>query len=522
MDGTASLARPAQSAADMSLPLVQGSIADHLRRNAAKRPDRPAIFWVQPDGGVGRYSHGELLDASETMARWLLERAAPGERVAIWSSNSIDYAVLLKAAALAGIIVVPFNTGWSDGETAHALTLVEPVLLIVGRDMRGTALRPRAEALAGCAIVDLDGLLDRTPADPARPLPPIAPDAPYLIQFTSGTTGRSKGALVSQHAALAGGQLVMGAGTPGERDVWLIPVPPHHIAGSCSIPLCALAAGGAYVVVERFQTEQMIRLMTELGATRMGGVPTMWHDMLRHPDFPAKVTLEIITIGGAKVPPAQVVEIERRTGAAVTIGYGQSECGAITATRADDDLATKAETVGPALPHVAVKIIDPATEAVLGIDEVGEICARSPAMMSGYWANPEASARAFTADGYLRTGDLASMDARGICRILGRTSELIIRGGENIYPIEIEEALLTHPAVARVGVIGLPDARLGQIVAAAVELAPGAEASIEELRAHAAGQVSHFKIPAEWRLVPALPMTASGKVRKVELPGLFG
>ena len=502
-------------------PLAEGSIGDLMRHNAAVRGERPAVYFQTPDGAVARLSHAEFLAVSERMARWLLDQAKPGDRIAVWSTNSLDYAVLLKASALAGTIIVPFNIGWADGEVAHALALTEPALLVVGKDGRGEPVRPRAEALAACPIVDLDGLLDKAPSDPARALPDIGEGDPYLIQFTSGTTGRSKGALLSHHAAITGGQLVMGAGAPGEADVWLIPVPPHHIAGSCSIPLAALASGGAYVVVERFSTDGMIALMPKVGATRMGGVPTMWHDLLRHPDFPEDVKIDVLTLGGTKVPPALAREVEERLGATISISYGQSECGAITGTRADDDLETKAETVGPPFPQCAVKIVDPATGATLRTGEVGEMCIISPATMIGYWGNDEATAKAFTADGYLRTGDLASMDERGICRIHGRTGEMIIRGGENIYPIEIEEALLTYKAVARAGVIGLPDDRLGQKVAAAVELVPGASASIEELKAHAAGQVAHFKLPVEWRIVAALPMTASGKVRKVELPGLF-
>jgi fatty-acyl-CoA synthase len=507
--------------AEHDASLAEGSIPDLMRRNAAVRGDRPAIFWPGPDDAIDRFSHSELLRESERMARWLLDHAGPGDRIAAWSTNSIDYAVLLKASALAGTIIVPFNIGWSDGEAAHALALTEPALLVAGRDGRGGPVRPRAEVLASCPVVDLDGLLAREPSDPGRALPTVAASDPYLIQFTSGTTGRSKGALLSHRAAVTGGQMVMGAGDPSEHDVWLIPVPPHHIAGSCSIPLAALASGGAYVVVERFATELMIDLMPRVGATRMGGVPTMWHDLLRHPGFPEDVKVAVITLGGAKVPPALAREIEERIGATISISYGQSECGAITGTRADDDIDTKAETVGPPFPPCEVKIVDPKTGETVKLGEVGEMCTISPAAMIGYWGNPEATAGAFTPDGFLRTGDLASMDERGICRIHGRTGELIIRGGENIYPIEIEEALLRHPAVARVGVIGLPDARLGQKVAAAVELAAGASASIDELRAVVAAHVAHFKVPVEWRLVEALPMTASGKVRKVELPGLF-
>lgn len=506
---------------DSDSPLVQGSIADHLRRNAGERPQQAAIFWLTDSGDIARLSFAELLAAAERYAHWLLERAKPGDRIAIWSTNSIEFAVLLYASSLAGTIVAAFNTGWSDAEARHAHDLVEPCLLLVGRDTRGQDLAERAAFAVDCPILPLARLFDMAPVDAGSPLPAIQPDDPYLIQFTSGTTGRAKGALISQHAALAGGNLVMGFGDPGPRDIYLFPVPFHHIAGSCSIPLGALSSGGAYVVLERFDVKKMILLMRAVGATRMGGVPTMWHDLLRDEEFPDDVKVDIVALGGSKVPPPLVLEIEARTGAAVSIGYGQSECGAIMSTRIDDDLVTKAQTVGRGLPHVEVRIADPETGATLRFGEAGEIRARSPAIMQGYWGDPQATARAFDHDGFLCTGDLAMMAENGVCRILGRTVELIIRGGENIYPIEIEEALLQHPAVLRAAIIGLPDPRLGQKVAAVIEIAPGASAAIDDLREHAAGLVSHFKVPVEWRIIPAMPMTASGKVRKIELPGLF-
>jgi fatty-acyl-CoA synthase len=505
---------------DRGIDLITGTIGDKLRANATRWPNRPALIW--PEGsGVGRMSYAELLGRAEHLARWILDHADPGGRIAIWAINSVDYALLLYASALAGTILAPFNAGWTDAEARHAHDLVEPSLFLAGIDGRGEKLIDRASDIARCPVLEIAAAAVASPADAARPLPIFDSSHPYLIQFTSGTTGRAKGALLSHRAALLGGWLTLQCDDASERDVWLTPAPFHHIGGSCSISLGALSVGGAFVVVERFNAAQIVSLMKPSGATRMGGVPTMWYDILRQPDLPLDVDLRVVTLGGANVPAALIREIEERTGAVVTNVYGQSECPVICSTLPSDDVETKTQAVGLPVPHVEVKIVDTASGATLERGQAGELCVRAPIMMDGYWASPEATSRAIDSEGFMRTGDLASMNELGVCRIHGRASEMIIRGGENIYPIEVEDALLLHPAVAMAAVIGVPHPRLGQEVAAVVKLLPGAAADRSGLAQHAAGLVSYFKVPTHWRFVDVMPMTASGKIRKIDLASLF-
>lgn len=505
---------------NQDVPWVEGSIGDLLRRNAAKWGERPALIW-NGTGGIERMSYGQLLSHAERCSRWLLEHVETGDRVAMWSGNRFEYAVLIYGAALAGIISTPYNPGWTDPETRHAVALTQPKLIFTGFDRRNAPLRPRAEGIVTCPILDFDDILRLRPKDDARPLPVLEPKHPYLIQFTSGTTGRAKGALLSHRSAINGGWLVMNCASPNETDSWLSPAPFHHIGGTVSLLMGALVAGGANVIVERFDANTVVSLLRAIRPTRMGAVPTIYFDVLRHPELPEDFTVKVMGAGGASVPAILAKELEARTGGVVSIVYGQSESPAITATKPDDSVLIKTETVGRPVSHIEAKIVDPLTGATLKCGEIGEICVRGPVVMDGYWGNPEATAAAFDPEGFLRTGDLASMEADGVCRIHGRAREMIIRGGENIYPQEIENALIQHPSVDNVAIIGIPHTRLGQQVAAVVKLKPGCDPDIPRLAAHTAEHVSYFKVPTHWKFVDELPMTASGKVRKVELPVLF-
>jgi fatty-acyl-CoA synthase len=500
--------------------VIEGPIGDVLRRNADQWGDRAALIW-DGAGGVEQMSYAQLLGHAERGARWLLERAEPGDRLAAWSVNRVDYAVLLFASALAGVVATPFNPGWSDAEARHAVALTEPRLMFTGVDGRRASLFPRAQSVASCPIFDLSEVMSLRPNDEARALADLPPSHPYLIQFTSGTTGRAKGALLSHRAALIGGWQAMNCADPDETDVWLSPAPFHHIGGSVSLLMGVLVAGGANTIVERFDANTVVSLLRSVKPTRMGAVPTIYFDVLRHPAMREDFKVRVMGVGGASVPAVLVRELEARTGGTVSIVYGLSECPAATVTSPQDDVLIKTETVGRPVPHLAVKIADPATGETLACGEVGEICLRGPSVMDGYWGDSGATAGAFDAEGFLHTGDLASMAPDGVCRIQGRAKEMIIRGGENVYPAEVENALLQHPAVDTAAVIGLPHERLGQQVAAVIKLRAEAHATEAELAAHTVGLVSYFKAPTRWLFVDAVPMTASGKVRKIDLPSMF-
>jgi len=507
--------------ADPSIPLMSESIGELLRRHARERGERTALLWPVADA-LQPMTYAELLARSERLASWLLEHAVPGDRIAVWSRNSLSFVLIEYACALAGCILTPFNAAWTDFEARHALALTEPAVVFAGFDVRGVRLQERAQELAQDRLVlDIDAALDLAPEKP-RPLPPVDAAAPFLIQFTSGTTGRAKGAVLSHRAALNGSYIRPHIEGANSDDVWLNPVPYHHIGGSCVVVLGALSVGGLFVVLERYDPAQIAALMPVVRPTRMGGVPTMLHTLLEHPGLPKSgLGLKVVTLGGAFVPATLVRRVEQEMGAQVAIGFGQSESPMITGTDASDPPEIIATTVGRPLPHIEVKIVDPHTHETLGLDEVGEVAVRSPLVMEGYFNQPEATAQAIDAEGFLYTGDLGRMDGDGIVRLHGRAREMIIRGGENIYPTEVEDALLEHPAVDGAAVLGIDDVKWGQQVACVVRLRPGQQASPADLEAFAAKRVSHFKVPRLWAFVDAFPMTASGKVRKTELTPLF-
>ena len=509
--------------ADTGLTLLTESVGGMLRRQARDYPERPALYHLPDESSdeVAAVSYRELLERAENCARWLAARVAPGERVAVWSRNERETVILQYGCALSGAIIVHFNTAWTDSEVAHALAVTSPSLLFAGSDHRGNALETRLSALAGAGVRPLADIEAIAAGASAQALPAVAQDAPFLIQFTSGTTGRAKGALLSHRAALLGGWLRPYCEGATCEDVWLNAVPFHHIGGSISILLGALGVGAAFVVLRGFDREQIIRLMPAAGATRMGGVPTMWHDILASPNLPASMRLNAVSLGGASVPRELAQAIFERLGARCGIGYGQSEFTIITASMPADPPAVVCETVGRPLPHVEMKIIDPGSGAVLPLDEPGEICIRGPMCMDGYWANDAATRETIDRDGFLHTGDIGTLDAEGYCRVKGRLRDVIIRGGENIYPAEIEGALLTHPGVAMAAVVGVDHPRLGQEPAAVIVRRPGAEVDAEALQAHVAATVARFKVPKHWHFVDAMPMTASGKIRKVELEEAF-
>jgi fatty-acyl-CoA synthase len=507
---------------DNRLPLPSEAVGELLRRQAERFGGRPALHMIDPvSAELASLTYRELLEQAESCARWLVIRSQPSDRIAIWSRNAVEAVILQHGCALAGTILVHLNTAWTDPEVEHALALTRPRMAFVGKDHAGRDLEGRLAHIATCPVLPLSEIscIAREKSD--RPLPKVTQESPCLIQFTSGTTGKAKGALLSHRAALLGGWLRPHCEGANENDIWLNAVPFHHIGGSCAVVLGALGVGGSFVVLERYDRNQLINLMPRVRATRMGGVPTMWHDILASPDLPNTVKLNSVSLGGATVPPELVRSIYDRLGARCGIGYGQSEFPIITAVMPNDPPDVVSDTVGRPLPHVEMKIVDPVSGATVQYGRVGEIWLRGPICMDGYWDNPKATAETIDSEGFLHTGDMGVMDADGYCRIKGRLREVIIRGGENIYPAEIESALLAHPAVALAAVVGVDDRRLGQEVAAFITLRPGATPGVAELEGHVRKFVASFKIPKTWRFVESMPLTASGKVRKVELEAML-
>jgi fatty-acyl-CoA synthase len=310
----------------------------------------------------------------------------------------------------------------------------------------------------------------------------------------------------------------------GASDVYVNPMPMFHTAGCVLGALGALAARAAHLPILAFEPGFVLEMAERERATILLGVPTMMIAIMEHPDFAKRdlSSLRAAVSGGSLVPAELVRRIESTLGVRFCIGYGTTECSPlITQTRPEDTAEDKAETIGTPVPQTEVKIVDPVTGATVAPGVVGELCCRGYCVMTGYYDMPEATAEAIDAEGWYHTGDLASMDERGYCRIQGRTKDMIIRGGENIYPREIEDALFTHPGVAEVAVVGIPDEKWGERVAAFIRLAPGKAPEVAELIAHVRAQLAPFKTPREWVFVDAFPLTASGKIQKFVLRDRF-
>ena len=488
---------------------VAGVLARQVRANGAGR----AVLW-ETAGALHALTYAELAERSNAVAH-TLDVLAAGDRVAVWGRNSVEWVLLEHACALRGLVLVPLNTAWTDVEAAAAIELAGPAVLFAGEDSRGLPLGERAALLGGGDVRPLGGLLGLPAAPPVTPAG-VGPDAPFLIQFTSGTTGRSKGAVLT-HRAVLNAAYLRERRDVASGGVCLNSVPYHHIGGSLYVILGALTTGGAFVVVDRFDPEQTVRLLPRAGVTHLGGVPIMIERVMAQPGIrEAASTVKTVALGGADISPQLIRRIQQDLGATVLTTYGQSECPMVTCSSPGDDPVALATTAGRPIEATEVRIIDPATGRDVAPGETGEITVRSPIMMRGYFRMPERTAEVLPGDGFLRTGDLGSMDSGGYVTIRGRNREVIIRGGENIYPAEVEAALSEHPEVAGSAVVGVADPAWGEIVGASV-VTRGSPVSPADLEAFLTGRLAHFKIPRVWRFTDALPMTAAGKIRRTEV-----
>jgi fatty-acyl-CoA synthase len=516
---------PAKSAhvlPDRTIPLMEGNIGDALRRTSERFAGRPALAWAG-ERGIEHMDYAELLAQSEKVAAWLTERASPGDRIGIWSRNCLEWVLLEYGCALSGMVVASWNPAWTDYECEHARDLTEPALLFVGHDTRGLPLHERAAGLAGAErTFPLEELRQLAASCKPATLPRCEPSDLFLIQFTSGTTGRAKGAALSHRAALNGGWLRAAMADADETDVWCNPIPLNHMGGAISLVLGAMTIGSCYIVMHRFEAGEYLRMMHECGATRIGGVPTMILSLAEQPEWtPGSFGIRSVGSGGAQVPRPLIERLMREFDAPVIVTYAQSECPMISATLPTDGAQAVSETVGRPAPHIEVKICSLQGGETLSLGETGEVCVRGPLMMNGYYRMDEATAQTIDSEGFLHTGDLGSLDDKDYLRIQGRAREVIIRGGENIYPAEIEDSLLEHPDVHAAAVVPIPDERWGQIVGAAIQLREGRSPDTQELESHVAARVAHFKVPRRWLIVDGFPLTPSGKIRKVEVEEMF-
>ena len=507
------------------------TVGQALRQAAAAWAERVALVDGAAPGGTGRrWTFGALLRDAEHVAQFLLARFRPGEHVAVWAPNSPEWVLLEFGAALAGLTLVTVNPAYQAKELAYVLNQSDAVGLLTVREHRGRdllavvdAVRPALPALRLILLLGEWG--DRTAStdDPAT-LPTVQPDDIAQIQYTSGTTGFSKGVLLTHRGMANNARFFARCIGATEDDVWVNPMPMFHTAGCGLATLGALQTGGVQVLPAGFDAGLMLRLFeTERGSITLC-VPTMLLGMLDHPEF-SQCNLSswrLITLGGAPVPPELARRARRQVGAQVAIGFGQTEASPyITHTAPEDPVEEWITTVGRPLPQCEVKIADPIHGHTLPIEQIGEICTRGYGVMKGYYNNPEATAAALDREGWLHTGDLGSLDACGYCRIEGRLKDMIIRGGENIYPREIEQVLFEHPAVADAAVVGIPDEVWGEIPVAFIRLSGDLQPTEEELFGFCRDHLAPFKTPRHWRFVAQFPLTASGKVQKFVLRDQF-
>jgi fatty-acyl-CoA synthase len=513
-------------------PILDTTVGGIVRETAERAGARIGLVAAWPGVAARRvWTYAEIVEESERAARALLERFDPGERVAVWAPNIPEWLFLQFGAALAGMTLVTVNPAYRAPELAYVLQQAEAVGLFLVGEYRGNRMaeaaaeaRPRLAALRDVVFLERWDEFCAT-GTPGGTLPHVSPDDVTQIQFTSGTTGRPKAAMLHHRGLTNNGRLVAERIGLTQDDVLLNPNPLFHVAGSGFMNLGAVQSAATQVLCP-FDPGLVLALVEDLRATHAGAPPTMLDVVLAHPERARRdlSSLRVLNSGGMSVPAALVRRVESELGAAFAIGYGQTEaCGLSHHVRLDDTIEDKAQTVGPPLPGVDVCVREPSTGAVLPAGHTGELCLRGYQVMAGYFRMPAETDQTIDRDGWLHTGDLASVDDRGYCRIEGRLKEMIIRGGENIYPQEIEQVLARHPSVAAAAVVGVPDERYGEQVAAFVVPVEGRDLpTADRLIEYCRRELAPFKVPRRVEIVEALPVTPLGKVQKYLLREMLG
>ena len=509
-------------------PVRDLTIGGALTEVAAACPDRTALIYGSSDPGERRpWSYRELHAEACATARALSLKFKPGERVAVWAPNIPEWILMEYGCAMAGVILVTVNPAFQADEIAYVLQQSRSAGIFLLPEFRGNRMLHHVESVRGeCAelreIVRFDEweAFIATGADATIALPEVLAQDACMIQYTSGTTGFPKGALLHHRGLVNNGAHTADRMGAVHEGVVMGYMPLFHTGGCVATVLAALSCHATLVLVQQFEPGLVLELMETYRATSMLGVPTMLIAMIEHPDFARRdlSAVRAICSGGATVPAALVKRLEDALGAPFTIVFGQTECSPVASmTRAEDSLEDKAETLGGPMPGVEVKIIDPESGKTVPVNTLGEYCTRGYHVMHGYFEMEEATARTIDSGGWLHSGDLCTMDERGYCRVEGRLKDMIIRGGENIYPREIEELLFKHPAVAEVAVVGLPDERMGEEVGCFLRAARGERIDKDDLFAHLRETLSPQKTPRYWFEVEEYPLTGSGKIQKFVL-----
>ena len=532
-----------------SMPLIGETIGVHFDKAAARWTERDAL--VVRHQNV-RWTYGELQRRVDAFAAGLLALGLePGDRVGIWSPNNSEWVVAQFATAKAGLILVNINPAYRLAEVEYALNKVGCKALITAQVFKSSEyvkmlleLAPeidfsapghlRAKRLPTLSTLirigpgerrgffRFDDVMEMGGEAELKQLSDLATvlqfDDPINIQFTSGTTGAPKGATLTHHNIVNNGFFIGEAQRLDERDRVCIPVPLYHCFGMVLGNLACITHGAAMVYpTEGFEPLATLETVEQERCTALYGVPTMFIAELGHPDFKRfdLASLRTGIMAGSPCP----IEVMRRCVtemhmSEVTIAYGMTETSPVSMqTSCDDPLERRVGTVGRVHPHVEVKIVDD-DGRIVAPGTPGELCTRGYSVMLGYWDDMERTSEAIDRAGWMHTGDLATLDEAGYCNIVGRLKDMVIRGGENIYPREVEEFLYRHPKIEAVQVVGVPDARFGEELCAWVKLKPGEAAAAEEIQAFCKNQIAHYKIPRYFRFVDEFPMTVTGKVQK--------
>jgi fatty-acyl-CoA synthase len=527
---------PSYSHGTSETPLLGDTIGDHFQRTAARFADRPALVSRQQDV---RLTYAQLDVAVDAAAAGLLRAGIrAGDRVGIWAPNCAEWVLVQYATAKVGAILVNVNPAYRTHELEYVLRQAGVRLLFSASAFKTSDYAAMVNEVSGAVdslertvFVDRPEWAEFCAGEPDREaiaarMAALSFDDPINIQYTSGTTGFPKGATLSHHNILNNGFFVTELVSLSERDVTCLPVPFYHCFGMVMGNLGTLAHGGCVVIpAPAFDPRATLEAVAAEGVTSLYGVPTMFIAMLGHDEFDSFDLSSLRTGIMAGSPcPIEIMKqvVDRMHMAEVAICYGMTETSPVsTQTRVDDPLERRVGTVGRVGPHVEVKVVDPDSGLVVARGEPGELCTRGYSVMLGYWpTHPTRSAQteeAIDRAGWMHTGDLATMDDEGYLNIVGRSKDMVIRGGENVYPREIEEFLHTHDAIADVQVIGVPDEKYGEELCAWVIARPDAALDEDAVRAYCRGRLAHFKVPRYVIFADEFPMTVTGKVQKFKM-----